>query len=291
VSIYAGRVAPWDRIQFFRALRHRAQSIRRVSGLRSKTVMSTTVATEVLPGERNQPTADSIVPVRVKGMDGRVVWRRPRSLDRAAFEFLYKPHHLPPAELTSPIERIAVFGANIGLLAADLASLYPAARLLAVEPDRDNAVLARHNLAHLGERCTLREVAVWSRDQTLTLRWEPDGWGHRVTGPCAPQGTAAAGEQIAAVDAGPVLSDFAGEAPIDYLLVNIETAWYDMLRHGDRAKNVRCLKIQIQDHYDEALPLLEVLGYQARLQRQHWGAFATGTRAASCPRPRRPRRR
>jgi len=280
VSIYAGRVAPWHGIQFIRALRHRAQSVRRVSGLRSKTVMSAMVATEVLQGERNQPTADSIVPVRVTGMGGSLAWLRPRSFDRAAFEFLHRRHHLPPADLASPIERIGVFGANIGLLAADLADRHPAARLLAVEPDRDNAVLTRHNLARLGERCTLREVAVWYRDETLAVRWEPDAWGQIVTGLSAPQGTAADGEQVEAVDAGRVLSDFAGEAPIDYLLVSIETAWYEMLRHGDWAKNVRCLKIEIQDHYDEAVPLLEALGYQARLQRQQWGAFATGIRAA-----------
>ena len=195
-------------------------------------------------------------------------------------EFLSRRHHLPPAELTSPIERIAVFGANIGLLAADLADRYPAARLLAVEPDPGNAVLARHNVAHLGERCTLREVAVWYRDETLTMRWEPDAWGQLVTGLPAPHGAAAAGERLEAVDAGRVLSDFAGEAPIDYLLVSIETAWYEMLRHGDWTKNVRCLKIEIQDHHDEAVPMLEALGYQARLQRLHWGAFATGIRVA-----------
>lgn len=280
MSIYAGRVAPWDGIQFTRALRHRAQSVRRVSGLRSKSAMSAMVAAEVLLGERYQPAADRVVPVRVKGMGGRLAWLRPRSTDRAAFEFFHCRYHLPPTELTPPVGRIAVFGANIGLLAADLADRYPVARLLAVEPDRDNAVLARHNLAHLGERCTVREVAVWHDDETLSTRWEPDAWGQLVTGLPAPDGAAAAGQQIEAVDAGEVLSDFAGEAPLDYLLVSIETAWYDMLRHGDWTKNVRCLKVEIQDHYDEAVPLLEALGYRARLQRLHWGALAIGIRTA-----------
>lgn len=61
MSIYAGRVAPWEGIQFIRALRHRAQSVQRVSGLRSKTVVSTMVATEVLRGERNQPVAEVLL--------------------------------------------------------------------------------------------------------------------------------------------------------------------------------------------------------------------------------------
>ena len=67
---------------------------------------------------------------------------------------------------------------------------------------------------------------------------------------------------------------------MDYLLVNIESAWHEMLRHGHWTKNVRCIKIEIQDHYDEAVPMLETLGYKASLQLLNWGAFATGIRPA-----------
>jgi hypothetical protein len=48
-----------------------------------------------------------------------------------------------------------------------------------------------------------------------------------------------------------------GPAPVDYLLANIESAWYEMLRHGRWTENVRCIKIEIAEHYDEAVPLLE----------------------------------
>ena len=51
-----------------------------------------------------------------------------------------------------------------------------------------------------------------------------------------------------------------------------------MLRHGRWTENVRCIKIEIAEHYDEAVPLLEALGYQAQLRRLSWGAFATGIR-------------
>ena len=46
--------------------------------------------------------------------------------------------------------------------------------MLGVEADRDNAALARRNLARFGSRCSLREAAVWHRDETLTFAWEPD---------------------------------------------------------------------------------------------------------------------
>ena len=84
--------------------------------------------------------------------------------------------------------------------------------------------------------------------------------------------------RVDAVDAGRLLDEFGHQKPIDYLLVNIESAWYEMLKHGEWTRNVRCIKIEIQDHYDEAVPLLEALGYRAWLQWLDWGAFITGIR-------------
>lgn len=158
------------------------RSIARASGLASKATMTRLVAAEVLLGEQHQPAAATAVPVRVKELGDGIVWLRPRSRDRAALEFLHRGHHLPPAGLTGPVRHAAVFGANIGLLLADLASRYPRGRLLGVEADHDNALLARRNLAHLSSRCILEEAAVWYRDETLTLAWAPDAWGLAVTG-------------------------------------------------------------------------------------------------------------
>jgi hypothetical protein len=264
----------WQRIH---SLRYR-QSIARLSGLGSKATMTRMLAAEAFLGERHQPGADTAVPVRLREPGGNVVWLRPRSTDRLALEFVDYEHHLPPAALTGPVRHIAVFGANIGLLTADLADRYPHARLLGVEADHDNALLARRNLAHLGGRCALEETAVWYRDETLNLNWEPDAWGQIVTGSVPGNGSAATVRHIDALDAANLLAAFTGSAPVDYLLVNIESAWYEMLRHGRWTANVRCIKIEIQDHYDEAVPLLESLGYQAQLRRLDWGAFAIGIR-------------
>ena len=256
------------------------QSIARLSGLGSQVRMTRMLAEEAFLGERHQPAADTAVPVRVRELGGNVAWLRPRSTDRLALEFVGYGHHLPPAGLTGPVRHIAVFGANIGLLTADLAGRYPHARLLGVEADHDNALLARRNLARLGGRCTLEETAVWYRDETLTLNWEPDAWGQIVVGPVSGNGSAATVRHLDAVDAANLLAAFTGPAPVDYLLVNIESAWYEMLRHGRWTANVDCIKVEITDHYDEAVPLLESLGYRAHLHRLDWGAFAIGIRPA-----------
>ena len=272
------RVAARVPIERLHALRRRSQLVGRVSGLRSKATMTALVAAEAFLGQRDHPAAGSAVPVRVTALGGRPVWLRPRSYDRAALEFLHYGHHLPPAELGGPVRQIAVYGANIGLLLGDLAARYPAARLLGVEPDQDNAALARRNLAHLGTRCTLAEAAAWYRDETLTLTWKPDAWGQIVTDLPHHTGNSARTVQLDAVDAGKLLGEFSSQEPVDYLLINIGSPWYQLLRHGEWTRNVRCLRIEIQDHYDEAIPLLEALGYQAWLQRLTWGAFATGIR-------------
>jgi len=251
-------------------------SMAKVSGLASKATMTRLIAAEVLLGEQRQPAAATAVPVRVPELGGRVVWLRPRSRDRAALEFLHLGWHLPPDELAGPIRHAAVFGANIGLLAADLAARYPQAQLLGVEADHDNAVMARRNLAGLGGRCIVEETAVWHRDETLNLAWVPDAWGQEVTGHRPGPGIET--DPVEAVDAGNLLADFTGPAPLDYVLVNIESAWYEMLRHGEWTRNVRSIKIEIQDHYDEAAGMLEALGFRARLQRLDWGAFAIGVR-------------
>ena len=261
------------------------RSIARVSGLASKATMTGLVAAEALLGEQRQPAAATAVPVRVRELGGHVVWLRPRSRDRAALEFLHLGYHLPPARLTGPVRHAAVFGANIGLLAADLARRYPHARVLGVEADHDNAVLARRNLARFAGRCPVEEAAVWHRDETLALAWAPDAWGQAVTGsatrdePGRRRRTRRI-DAVDAVDAGRLLGAFTGQAPLDYLLVNIESAWHEMLQHGQWTGNVRCIKVEIQDHYDQAVPMLETLGYKARLERLSWGAFATGIRPA-----------
>ena len=120
-----------------------------------------------------------------------------------------------PAELAGPVGHIAVFGANIGLLAAGLAGRYPHARLLAAEPGRDNAALARRNLAHLGVRCTLAEAALWYRDERLTLSWQPDAWGQALAGQPHHNGNGATTIRLDAIDAGKLLGGFSGQAPVE----------------------------------------------------------------------------
>ncbi|RTL62012.1 MAG: hypothetical protein EKK42_33020 [Pseudonocardiaceae bacterium] len=241
----------------------------------SRPRMASLVASTLLVPEARRPSARSARPVRVPDHDG-ALYLRPRSRDVLALQFVFtEGHHLPPADLAGPVERIVVFGANIGLPMADLADRYPDARLLGVEPDADNVRVARANLAGIADRASVVEAAVWHTAETLSLGWETDAWGLSVA-PAEPDGTETVVEAVAAAD---VVDGFADDGPVDYLLVNIEGGWHDLLAHdAGWARSVRCIKVEIQDRYDEAVALLESLGFDTTIERLPWGAFVTGIR-------------
>jgi len=71
-------------------------------------------------------------------------------------------------------------GANIGLVSLYLANAYPSARIVAVEPNRENFELMKTNLRDLIEekRCVPVQAAVWSTRKVLTVdpQWLPDAY-------------------------------------------------------------------------------------------------------------------
>jgi FkbM family methyltransferase len=269
------RIEAWGRALVWNVRRGR-RSIRRVRGLADRArLLRLYIEYSVLP-ERERPAARTAVTVH-DARYGQDVWLRPRSSDLAAFDFVEERFHLPP-QIDPPIEHIVVLGANIGLVLVDFAARYPATRLLAVEPDPENAAVARRNLAPLGDRCTFAEAAAWYEDGELELSWTRDAWGFNLSRNVTPEERARDTQVVRAVDAGALFDAFTAGRPVDYVFVNIETAWYEMLHHGSWTRSVRSLKIEIVDHYDEAVPLLESLGFQAHLERLSWGAYAVGIR-------------
>ena len=94
----------------------------------------------------------------------------------------YESQNLPRSANT-----IVDLGANIGLATAFFGLKYPNARVLAVEPSRENFSMLCRNTAALGDRVYKRQGAVWGKDGILNLQTEdtlgrPLGaWGLQVT--------------------------------------------------------------------------------------------------------------
>ncbi|GJD75459.1 FkbM family methyltransferase [Methylobacterium goesingense] len=94
----------------------------------------------------------------------------------------YDSSHLP-----EKVNRIVDLGGNIGLGSIFFALRYPDAKLLVVEPDRNNFALLQENIRALGERIEAHQAAVWIRDGLINFHTETndgrdlEAWGGQVS--------------------------------------------------------------------------------------------------------------
>lgn len=178
--------------------------------------------------------------------DGRRVALRPGSSDPFVFHQVFVDREYDSPNLPARAGTIVDLGANIGLASLFLAARYPAARILAVEPDADNFTLLATNLAPFGERVTPLLAAAWPQDGHITLLQE-DGAG-------APLGSW--GVQVADRPGGAIvpchnvatLLDRADFDRIDILKVDIEGAELEVFAQDSARWLSRVDLIAIETH-------------------------------------------
>jgi FkbM family methyltransferase len=109
---------------------------------------------------------------------------RPRTSDVSVFHMIFVRREYACLDGLPGVRLVIDCGANVGYSAAYFLTRFPAARLVAVEPDPGNFAMLRHNLAPYGDRVTLVHSGVWSHRTGLVLSEEPfrDGreWSRQV---------------------------------------------------------------------------------------------------------------
>jgi FkbM family methyltransferase len=147
---------------------------------------------------------------------------RPETSDRDVFDQVFVEREYRGLDDQEGVDLILDCGANVGYSAAYLLSRFPAAHLIAVEPDPESFEVLRLNLAPYGERARAVRAAVWSRPARLTFAESPfrDGraWARQVR-ECRPD----EGQGLAAVDVGGLLEE-SGRQRISILKVDVEGA-------------------------------------------------------------------
>ena len=140
-------------------------------------------------------------------------------------------------------------GANVGYSAAYFLSLYPKAKLIAVEPDSANFALLERNMKPYGDRVELHMAGIWSHSTGLTLcRGEyRDGaeWATQVR-------ESRAGEQpdVQAIDIGMLLRQ-SGCETVDMLKIDIERSESIVFAGGYEEWLSKTRNIAIELHDDE----------------------------------------
>jgi FkbM family methyltransferase len=192
---------------------------------------------------------------------------RPGTSDYDVFKKIFVENEYAPLEDIEEPKLIVDCGANVGYSAAYFLSRFPTARVIALEPDPDNAEMCRKNLEPYGDRSTLLVRAVWSRPGTLTLlrfgalgdmgehgvqvcesvpdRAEWPEHVHRGRNPPVPSG------DVEALDLSSIVQ-LRGDQPVDILKMDIEKAELVVFRAKDLSWLSRIKNIVIELHGSEA---------------------------------------
>ncbi len=226
---------------------------------------------QVILAKRVAPiTTQQPIGVPMKALDGGELFVRPGTSDlRNASDYYALELHLPAAEVAAgELHQICELGSNMGAALSALATRYPAARLLGVEPDAANAAIVRRNVSRYGERCTVVEAGIWSADAELILDRASDYGEHgfRLRERDEGEDPAAA---IAALSVDTLFARHLPEGPIDYLHITIEGSERRILEAGGSwTRRVRSLRIEA--HPNLGYPAAEVIADLERLGFRAW---------------------
>ena len=229
--------------------------------------------------EHGERGAGRPVPLRLRAMEPAPLMVRPGTSDADVIaDNFVLGFHLPPPEMRDrDLRTICELGTNVGIGLADLARRHPGARLLGVEPDPENAALARRNLAAFAERCELVEAAVWDSDAELVLEGD---LAHGLTVRERREGDDRPTLHGLGLDG--VLARL-GDGSIDYLLMDVEGTERRLL-HGPApwAERVQSIKVELHPETgysgEDCARDLERLGFRAQVDALWWGGFALGVR-------------
>jgi FkbM family methyltransferase len=197
---------------------------------------------------------------------GQMVALRPRLDLQVAREHVTKDVYAPPADVAGrlgEIERPRVLdaGANIGLFTINAIGRYDVSRVVAVEPDPENVVLLRRNVALNGydERVDVVEAAVGTTSGTARFNA-----GHRELSHMSDNG----GVEVAVVDF------FAVARGCDLIKMDIEYGEWPLLRDS-RLEDLTATAIVMEWHGGGSAPsdpagaaeqLLNAAGYDVAHQ-------------------------
>ena len=178
-----------------------------------------------------RPLGISLLSFRPAGYTFPVTFRR-TGTDRAVLRQMLLTQEYGPAAALSDVRLIVDCGANIRVSGYYFLHRYPAARLVAVEPDAQNCALCRRNLSPFGDRAIVLQAALWP--ECRPLRIVPasralGAWRLRVE-PADAESADVEGLTI------PEILRRAGAAPpIDLLKIDIEGSETELFRRTPEA--------------------------------------------------------
>lgn len=183
----------------------------------------------------------------------------------STFSMLY---HRPPTNL--PEDAVILdLGANVGFTMVEMASTFPGARIIGVEMDEDNFMLASENIKPFGPRCTVLHAAVWIEDSKVSYEGEDADAFH------VKSSTGEGKQQVVSKKIESIEKEFDLNR-VDYLKMDIEGAETDIIQSSIKWSDmVQSMKIEIhrEGDMDVIMTKLQEAGYQCTACNLHWSTI------------------
>jgi FkbM family methyltransferase len=206
-------------------------------------------------------------------LGGNPIFCRPGTRDRSSLQdLLFYQTYLPPKTISQP-KVIVDLGANVGYTVAHFASVYPSARIIGVELDAGNFLLAQENTRWCKDRVTLINAAIWSSDGYVDFDGPGEDAFHVVGSDIAdktvPSTTPARHARSLTMES--LIKDF--DIPrIDYLKMDIEGGEAEIILTADPSwlALVDAMKIELHDvDYDDFDRALSARGFRCYPDSRH----------------------
>src|SRR5262245_26464392 len=153
---------------------------------------------------------------------------RPHAGDFFVFHEVFAGgYYAIPEAVGSRITTIVDLGAHVGMTSLFLLEALPAARIVCVEPDADNARLLRQNLASFGDRALVIEAAVAARAGEASFEASGWSWERRLR-----TDTAAGGRRVRCLTIADIMREARLDA-IDLLKMDVEGTEAALFETGD----------------------------------------------------------
>ena len=179
----------------------------------------------------------------IKQLGGNLVYCRPCTSDLVTMKTTFlDQYHLPPMVLGND-SVIIDLGCNVGFTMAHYAVLYPNSKIIGVELDKENYLLALRNIDRYKKQCSIINAAIWNEDGNISYSGKSED-SYSIN-----------------VELKELISDRTSESltlntlikrmdlqKIDFIKIDIEGAEVEVLtKNNEWLEFVICMKIEIHD--------------------------------------------
>ena len=208
---------------------------------------------------------NNLVSVRVKETLEHPLYIRPNTSDaQVLWDTFFRKYHVPEKLEESSV--IVDLGANVGYTMAHYAFLFQNSKIIGVELDKQNYLLAQKNLETLKDKCQLINAGIWIEDGTISYEGVSE-WGFKISNN--------GNDKALAISMNSLLKKF-NLTKIDFLKVDIEGAEKDIFENPDEWINlVNQIKMEIHPPatIENMSKKLEKFGFQVSKDDKHPSAI------------------